>query len=139
MTPLSLAIWWCDDGSLVKNTRQGVFCTEGFTLKDIETLQKYMDNVWNIKTVIYSQNKFKKDGLERYRLWIVGVEELKKFLRLIIPHIPVSPMLYKVLIIYKDPDLQQRWISEIAENSNFPIQEIEDLVRERKSQLKAFS
>jgi hypothetical protein len=138
MTPLSLAIWWCDDGSLVKNTRQGVFCTEGFSFKEIQVLQKYLDKVWKIKTVIYSQNKFKKDGQERYRLWIVGVSELKKFLRLIIPHIPVSSMLYKVLILYKDSDLQQRWISEIAANSKFSMRVVEDLAKKRKSEIKAF-
>lgn len=138
MTPLSLAIWWCDDGSLVKNTRQGVFCTEGFSLKDIQTLQKYMAKVWNIETTIYSQNKYKKDGTLRYRLWIVGTKELQKFLLLIMPFIPVPSMLYKFIILYKDSDLQQRWISEMVAHTHYSVQEIEEVIKKRKSELKFF-
>lgn len=139
MNPLSLAIWWCDAGSLVKNTKQGVFCTDGFLLNDILLLQKYMKSVWNIKTDIYSLKKYKQNGQERFRLWIVSVEELKKFLRIVIPYIPVYSMLYKVIILYKDSELQQRWISEIAEKSKFSLSEIEHIVNLRKSELKAFS
>lgn len=29
LTPLSLLVWWLDDGSLVKNSRQGIICCEG--------------------------------------------------------------------------------------------------------------
>jgi len=47
-----------------------------------------------------------------YRLWF-STEELKKWLRLIMPHIPVPSMLYKVILIYKHSLLQQRWISEV--------------------------
>jgi len=28
LTPLSLSIWWMDDGSIIGNGRKGVFCTE---------------------------------------------------------------------------------------------------------------
>ncbi len=97
-----------------------------------------MAKVWNIKTTIYSQNKFKKDGTERYRLWIVGVNELHKFLLIIMPFIPVPSMLYKFIILYKDSDLQQRWISEMAANTSFSVQEIEAVIKKRKSELKAF-
>jgi len=45
MTPLSLAIWWCDDGSLVENGSQGLFCTDGFGKSDVEVLDRYMKKV----------------------------------------------------------------------------------------------
>lgn len=48
-------------------------------------------------------------------------------------------MLYKVLILYKDSELQQRWISEIAQNSKYTLSEIQGVVNKRKSELKAFS
>lgn len=138
MDPLALTVWWCDDGSLIKNTRAGVFCTDGFLEKDVQVLQKYMKNIWKIETKIYSLNKIKKDGNERFRLYITSTNELKKFLKIIIPHIPVFSMLSKVLILYKDSELQQRWITEVAENSQFSYQDIQDLVKQRKLEYKAF-
>ena len=48
-------------------------------------------------------------------------------------------MLYKVIILYKDSQLQQRWISEIVENSQYTLSEVEAVVQKRKSELKAFS
>src|SRR3989344_6577705 len=50
LTPLSLAIWWLDDGSLVSDSRQGVLCTDSFSLFEVEILQKYLQTVWNIQT-----------------------------------------------------------------------------------------
>jgi len=46
MTPLSLAVWWCDDGSLIgEGGRKGVFCTDGF---DYESVKKYSMNLFRI-------------------------------------------------------------------------------------------
>jgi recombination protein RecA len=42
LTPLSLAVWWLDDGSLVSDSRQGVFCTDGFDRKGILALKDYL-------------------------------------------------------------------------------------------------
>lgn len=134
----ALAIWWCDDGSLVNNTKQGVFCTDSFSLRDIKVLDRYMKKVWNINTKIFPVGKLRKDGGQRYRLWIRSVKELKKFFRIIIPYIPVYSMLYKVTILYKNSELQQRWISEIVDNSKFSLEQVETLVKLRKSELKAF-
>jgi hypothetical protein len=144
LTPLSLAIWWCDDGSLVSNTRQGVFCTDGFTYKDMLVLDRYMKKVLHINTSIHAlglkkNNIFKKDGTKRYRLWIRSRDELKKFLKIILPHIPVSSMLYKAVLLYKDSELQQRWISEITNLTQYSEKEINNIVLERKQNLKHFS
>ena len=122
MTPLSLAVWWCDDGSLISyGGRKGVFCTDGFDEASVKILARYLGIVWNIRTVVAPVGR-KRDGTQEqyWRLWIRSQEELKKFLRIILPYIPVSSMLSKTLLLYKDFQLQQRWISEVVTLSQFP-------------------
>lgn len=133
LSPLSLAIWWQDDGSLVSDTRQGVLCTDGFSLEEVKILDRYMKKVWHINTAI---GTVKETG--RYRLWIRSTKDLQTFLRIIIPHIYVEDMLKKVLLLYKDSLLQQRWISEVVSLGNFPKEIIMEEVQKRKSSLKAF-
>ena len=43
---------------------------------------------------------------------------LKHLLRLIMKHIPISTMLYKACLTYKDPILQQDWISTMYQHVN---------------------
>lgn len=121
LTPLALAIWWCDDGSLIGyGSRKGVFCTDGFSQSSVKILAHYLQTVWNIRTVVAPVGQ-KRDGKhdQYYRIWIRSQEELKKFLRIILPYIPVADMLYKTILLYKDDQLQQRWISEVTQLSNF--------------------
>lgn len=133
LSPLSLAIWWLDDGSLVSDSRQAVLCTDSFNLNEVEILQKYLKNVWTIETKIGRVGK-----TEHYRLWIRSTEELKKFLSIIIPHIFIESMLYKILLVYKDPMLQQRWISEIVRLGNFSEAIVLKRLLEKKSKMKNF-
>ena len=122
MTPLSLAVWWCDDGSLISyGGRKGVFCTDGFDEASVKILARYLGIVWNIRTVVAPVGR-KRDGTQEqyWRLWIRSQEELKKFLRIILPYIPVPSMLSKTILLYKDSQLQQRWISEVVTLSQFP-------------------
>lgn len=136
MTPLSLMIWWLDDGSLVADTRQGVFCTDGFSYDEVKIIQRWLKNVWKVRTAI---GKVKRRGnREHYRLWIRSSEELKKFLQIILPYIPIKSMLYKVLILYKDSQFQQRWISEVVKLSKFSEKEVKKCILERKSRKKHF-
>jgi hypothetical protein len=131
LSPLSLCVWWLDDGSLVANCRQGVICTDNFSYEELKLAVRYFRIVWNLSPSI---GKVAKSGprSEQYRLWFRSREELKKFLRIIIPYVPVLSMLYKVLILYKDPELQQRWISEVCELSKFRQEEIISCLKERK-------
>ncbi len=121
MTALSLAIWWCDDGSLIGyGARKGVFCTDGFDKASVEILARYLGVVWNVRAIVAPVGR-KQDGKQEqyWRLWIRSQEELKKFLRIILPYIPVSSMLSKTLLLYKDSQFQQRWISEVVSLSKF--------------------
>lgn len=123
LTPLSLAIWWCDDGSIISNGRKGVLCTDGFDETSVRLLANYLQSVWGIYAHVGAIKRDRKYGnysaAEQraaqsyyYRLWF-STEELKKWLRIIMPFIPVASMLYKVILVYKDSLFQQRWISEV--------------------------
>jgi len=115
MTALSLAVWWCDDGSLISyGGRKGVFCTDGFDKPSVEILARYLEVVWGVRTVVAPIGR-KRDGKqeEYWRIWIRSSDELKKFLRIILPYIPVPGMLSKTILLYKDSQFQQRWISEV--------------------------
>lgn len=139
LTPLSLAVWWMDDGSLISNSRKGVFCTDNFSYEEVKILGRYLKVVWNIETQI-GKTKKSSDGRYReyYRLYIRSTKELKKFLRIIIPHIPVEEMLPKILLLYKDSELQQRWISEVVELSRFSRLTVEKCLGVKKSKWEHF-
>lgn len=134
LTPLSLAVWWLDDGSLVSDTRQGVICTDGFSLDQVRILDRYMKKVWGVSTSVGQVSR-----REQYRLWIRSTENLQKFLRIILPYIPVPSMLPKVLMLYKDPTLQQRWTSEVVQLSPFSqdvVQHYLELKRQKWQQFR---
>lgn len=139
LTPLSLSIWWMDDGSIIGNGRKGVFCTEGFSYKDQKTIARYLKIVWKIDVHI---GKIKRiwNGKEKvyYRLWIRSSEELKKFLRIILPQLKIQSMLPKFLILYRDINLQQRWISEVSEFTGFSKEIIEKYISEKKNRWKIY-
>lgn len=115
LTPLSLATWWMDDGSLVSNSRKGVLCTDGFSAVAVQLLSKYLKKVWQIETSIH---EVAHRG--QYRLHLRSTEQVKRLLKIILPHIFVQDMLAKVLLLYKDSQLQQRWISEVVQLTGFP-------------------
>ncbi len=47
-------------------------------------------------------------------------------------------MLYKVILLWKDPELQQRWVSHVNENSIFTKDQILQVIEQRKQSLKHF-
>lgn len=139
MTPLALAVWWCDDGSLISyGGRKGVWCTDGFDKASVTILARYLKVVWNVQTVVAPVGR-KRDGTQEqyWRLWIRSTEELKKFLRIILPHIPPS-MIHKAIFFYKDSQLQQRWISEIIELSGLPQDVVMQAYEVKKAKWKDF-
>lgn len=140
MTALSLAVWWCDDGSLIgEGGRKGVFCTDGFDKKSVKILAQYLHKVWNIRTKVAPINR-KRDGKKEqyWRLWIYSTEDLKNFLRIIIPHIPVKNMLRKALLLYRDSQMQQRWISEVVSLSKFSEQVVLTELENKRKKWKTY-
>lgn len=139
MTPLSLAIWWLDDGSLIGNGRKGVICTDGFNEADQRVLAQYLHKVWGVRVKIGTTGRRRGGKQETYyRLWFQSTDELKKFLRIILPQISVESMLSKVLLLYRDPNLQQRWISEVVQHTGFSHETVTRHVNEKKRRWKAF-
>jgi len=139
MSPLSLAIWWLDDGSIISNGRKGVFCTDSISYKEQKILAKYLKVVWEINVHIGKIKRI-RDGkeVEYYRLWLRSSEELKKFLRIILPFVKVKEMLPKLILLYKDSQLQQRWISEVSQLTDFSQEVIEKYMIEKKSKWQYF-
>lgn len=140
MTPLSLAVWWCDGGSLIGyGGRKGVFCTDGFEKKSVKTLARYLKAVWGVRAIVAPVRR-KRGGMQKqyWRLWIRSQEELKKFLRIILPHIPVPSMLQKALLLYKDSQFQQRWISEIVRLSRFSLSIVLKEYEKKRAKWKGF-
>jgi hypothetical protein len=141
MNELSLAIWWFDDGSLIGNGRKGVICTDNFRLSSQKILARYLQVVWGIRVqigVVNGEHREIQKKDKYFRLNFYSSSELEKFLRIILPYLPVEKMIYKVLLLYKDARLQQRWISEVTRLSGFPLRTVEKALKEKKSRWKAF-
>lgn len=135
LTTLSLLVWWCDDGSIIGGGRKGVFCTDGFEEKAVRRLAQYLKVVWKIKTHVGAINRVRQEETKRYwRLWL-STEELKRFLRIILPELKVPDLLYKFILKYRDSQLQQRWISEVSSLSGFSIQLISRKLKERNQRM----
>jgi hypothetical protein len=136
LTPLSLCVWWLDDGSLL-NGKQGVFCTDEVPLEEQLILVRYLRVVWGLNPRI---GRVSSTGprSNQHRIWLRTQEDLIKFLRIILPHVRVQPMLKKVLLLYNDPDLQQRWISEVSEKTSFSLEVVQGCVQEQKAKLARF-
>lgn len=48
LTVFSLAYWLCDDGSFCKSTHRVYFCTESFSLAEVNLLVKVLNDKWNL-------------------------------------------------------------------------------------------
>lgn len=133
---LSLCVWWLDDGSLL-NGKQGVICTDGFSYEELLLVVRYFRVVWELNPRI---GRVSTTGprANQYRLWFRSRDDLIRFLRLILPHMAVPSLLKKVLLLYHDPDLQQRWISEVSEATGFSMSLIQAVVETRKAELARF-
>jgi hypothetical protein len=80
-----------DDGSLYKN--KGLkFCTNGFTLKDVQYLSSLLEDRYKLKTSIH------KTGIvNQYSLYIPK-SSLKDLIKIVKPHIHPT-MYYKLNLI----------------------------------------
>ena len=139
LTPLSLAVWWLDDGSLVVNSRRGVLCTDSFSYEEQKLLARYLLVKWHVRVSIGKITRIREGKVhEYYRLWIRSSEELKKLLAIILPFVKVPSMLPKVMLLYRDSELQQRWISEVVHLTGFPETVVQSCVSAKKGKWKAF-
>ena len=88
ITPLGLAIWYMDDGSIKSRKHKGLFLnTQGFKENDVKRLQE----VLKVKFGISSTTRKEKNGKQIY----LGGKSGEKFIALIKPYI-ISSMKYKI-------------------------------------------
>ena len=88
ITPLSLAVWYMDDGSIKSNKHKGVFLnTQSFSEKDVKILQSILEN----KFGIVSSTRKNETGEQIY----LGGNSGEKFIKIIEPFI-IPSMKYKI-------------------------------------------
>jgi hypothetical protein len=93
LTPIGMAIWYMDDGSLSYKKRGGkihgreIHLNTYCSLEEAEVIQAYFEEVWDVSWTVVP-NK----GLFRLRM---GSNEAKKFFAIISPYI-IPMMRYKI-------------------------------------------
>lgn len=89
LTPLGLAVWFMDDGSIKSKRHKGMFLnTQAFKKSEVEKLQKVLRKKFAIQTV----NRKDKNG---WQIYILGKENAENFMKLIRPYI-IPSMQYKI-------------------------------------------
>ncbi len=90
VTPLSIAIWFMDDGSLkLKANCARIMNTQGFNAQDLRRLQEMLLKKFNIATTLRNQ----REGKQLY----IPSSEVDKFITLIKPFI-IPSMEYKIKV-----------------------------------------
>ena len=98
LSPLGLAIWWMDDGSLCnsKGNRWGKLCTECFNYEEHILLQKYFKEKWNIDVKISKEK-------DKYYFINFNATALRKLISIIYKYVLEVPcMVYKIDMDYKN-------------------------------------
>lgn len=141
LTPQSLAVWWCDAGSLVAGGRKGEICTDPFSEDRVLVLSRYLEDEWKVHAHVGQFKSPIKDisGKKAFLYQLsFRTEELKKFLRIILPHIPVASMLWKCLVVNRSQALQESWISEMkAAVPHFSTYIDEELLKKRNAHARS--
>ncbi len=87
LTPLSIAIWFMDDGTNIANGSHFRFATCGFNEQEHLLMQEYFKNKYNIRTKLKIHSG--------YRLLAIHNEDRGLFIELISPYI-IDSMIYKI-------------------------------------------
>ena len=100
ITPLSLAVWYMDDGSIKSDKHKGVFLnTQSFTKTDVKTLQSILENKFGIA----SSTRKDETGEQIY----LGGNSGEKFIKIIEPFILPS-MRYKIPRVLRLTELPKK-------------------------------
>jgi Cytochrome c oxidase subunit III/LAGLIDADG DNA endonuclease family len=93
LTPLALAFWIMDDGSLYKN--KGLkFCNNCFTLREIKFLQNILLEKYNLESTIH-----KTGDVNQYNIYILK-SSMNNLINIVKPHIHPT-MIYKIINLDK--------------------------------------
>ncbi|MEK6938111.1 MAG: hypothetical protein AABX04_03630 [Nanoarchaeota archaeon] len=89
LTPLSLAVWTCDDGSYCKSIKDLILCTNSFSLKEHQLMQRYFKRKWGLNCSV----RF-RDG--KYYYLSFYKKDTSKLGVMIEKFIPLEKMKYKI-------------------------------------------
>jgi Cytochrome c oxidase subunit III/LAGLIDADG DNA endonuclease family len=93
LTPLALAIWIMDDGTLYKN--KGLkFCTNCFTLKEVKFLQNILLEKYHLESSIH-----KTGNINQYAIYILK-SSMNNLINIVKPYIHPT-MMYKIINLDK--------------------------------------
>lgn len=90
ITPLSLSVWYMDDGCK-KNNYTSIISTDGFSNASLQKLRGMLQEKWFINTRVV----FKTTAGKKYRRLTIGSHDLVRFFELIRPYI-IPSMKYKI-------------------------------------------
>ena len=122
LTPLSIAIWFCDDGSNNYEQRQATFCTHSFTSKEVRFLCKKLKD-FDIKANV----RFAKYASGKKPILKVNSQSYDTLINIVKPYIEWDCMKHK--INWRSAKKQWEYSGKFTEDQ---ITEIRDL-RETKS------
>ena len=89
LSPLALAVWMMDDGTSFKN-KGFKFCTDSFTLKEIQYLTLVLKNKYNLESSIH------KSGLNNQYNIYIPKSSFKHLIKIVSPHFHPT-MYYKII------------------------------------------
>lgn len=90
ITPLSLAVWYMDDGCK-KNNYSVIISTDSFSAKSLKKLRTMLQEKWFINT----RTAIKTTAGKKYKRLTIGSYDLVRFFELIRPYI-IPSMQYKI-------------------------------------------
>ena len=89
LTPQSLAVWVCDDGSYSNSGQHIILCTNCFTLEEHKLMQEYFKEKWGLNCSI----RF-RDG--KYYYLSFYKKDTQKLISIIREFIPTQDLKYKI-------------------------------------------
>ena len=109
-----LMVLYLDDGGLTgEGNRKIKLSVQGFGEDGVAMISEYFREQWDLENTIEHHTSGKTN--KTYATLIFYQNDTKKFLPLIMKHVPTVHMLYKFRLKYADSKLQQDWISELKQ------------------------
>ena len=109
LSPLSLAVWYMDDGCLTSNY-SCIISTDAFSADSVENLRSMLDKKYEIKTRIREKKSYSKTGMKIQQRIYIGGKNMVKFFDLIRSFI-ISSMTYKITDPVTTQSIKRRNIS----------------------------
>ena len=139
-TALGLMVWFLDDGHLHPRDREIVIGVHSLGEANIAKLRQYLKSAWDLDTRVEMSKQTRNKKVTYHARLCFSVNQSKKFIRAIMPLIPreCKSLLYKISMVYKQHEPQQRWISDLIRLTPFSENEIAEFYRDKLSD-KLFS